>query len=163
MSNVELLTLLVAIIAAVLAVTIYHFMVVAPAMRSLRTLLGLHDEALGGGDGAASGRLSSIENGLSQLTGDHERVSLRIRELDDLARTDISRIGFVRFDAFDTGAELSYALALLSREGNGVVVSSIYSRTDTRTFGKAVESFRPLSEASQEELRAITAARQSKV
>jgi hypothetical protein len=163
MTNVELIFALAVIVAAVLAVTTYHFMVVAPALRSLRALLRVHDEALGGNAGAASGRLSSLEDGLSQLSGDHERVSLRIRELDDLARTDVSRIGFVRFDAFDTGAELSYALALLSREGDGVVVSSIYSRTDTRTFGKAVEGFRPLSEASEEELRAIAAARQSKV
>jgi hypothetical protein len=56
---------------------------------------------------------------------------------------------------------LSYALALLNRQGDGVVVSSIFSREDTRTFGKAVNAFEPLQEASKEELRAIALARDS--
>src|SRR5262249_49479102 len=84
----------------------------------------------------------------------------RVSELEALSRTDISRVGFVRYDAFDdSGAELSYALALLNRDGDGVVISSIYSRADTRTFGKAVAGFKPTVNASDEELRAIDRAR----
>ncbi|HTX60320.1 MAG TPA: DUF4446 family protein, partial [Verrucomicrobiae bacterium] len=82
-------------------------------------------------------------------------------ELELLAKTDVSRIGFVRYDAFDdTGSDLSYALALLNREGDGVVLSSIYSRSDTRTYGKAVERFKPAANASEEELTAIERARE---
>ena len=163
MSNIEVFAALAALCVAVIVVAVYHAAVVAPGLRSARQLLGVHDEALGGAAGPASGRLATLEKTLEGVASDQERVTARVRELDDLARKDISRIGFIRYSAFDTGAELSYALALLNREGNGVVVSSIYSRTDTRTFGKAVEAFQPLAEASDEELRAIAAARQSKV
>jgi hypothetical protein len=54
---------------------------------------------------------------------------------------------------------LSYATALLNREGDGVVLTSIYSRTDTRTYGKAVTKFVPVGTASEEELQAIQRAK----
>ncbi len=74
--------------------------------------------------------------------------------------TDLSRVGFVRYDAFaDNGSGLSYALALLNRQGDGVVLNSIYSREDARTFGKPVEAFKPKVRASPEELEAIERAR----
>ncbi len=146
--------------AALIVLAIYHFAAVAPALRRLQARLATHDEVMGGAAGPASSRLGAIESGLASLRQEHERVAKRVGELDVLAHTDISRVGFVRYDAFDdTGSELSYALALLNREGTGVVLTSIYSRTDTRTYGKAVESYRPLANASEEELRAIASAR----
>ena len=70
------------------------------------------------------------------------------------------RVGFVRFNAFsDVGSDLSYALALLNRDGDGVVLSSIYSREETRTYGKAVTAFKPAQDPSSEEVAAIEKAR----
>ncbi|MHB8146982.1 MAG: DUF4446 family protein, partial [Vulcanimicrobiaceae bacterium] len=97
-----------------------------------------------------------------KIRSDLERVTGRVGELEGLARADLSQFGFVRYDAFDdTGSELSYALALLNRQGDGVVVNSIYSRTDTRTYGKLIQRFKPAVSASQEELLAIERARAS--
>ena len=149
-----------ALAGALIALAIYHFAAVAPQLKRLAAEIGILDEIMGGAAGPASSRLGGIEVDLAGLRRDHERVAKRVGELDVLAHTDISRVGFVRYDAFDdTGSELSYALALLNREGTGVVLSSIYSRTDTRTYGKAVETFRPLANASDEEVRAIALAR----
>ncbi|MGC2130831.1 MAG: DUF4446 family protein [Candidatus Aquilonibacter sp.] len=152
---------LAAFAAALVALIIYHFAVAAPALRRARELLAVHDGLIGGG-AAASGRLSEIESALSTEQAGLKRVAQQVSELEALARTDVSRVGFVRYDAFeDTGSELSYALALLNREGDGVVISSIYSRTDTRTYGKAVNRYKPAVNASEEELRAIEQARSS--
>lgn len=149
-----------AFVAALLALIIYHMAFVAPALAELRRLLATHDGLIAGGSGGAADRLAGLETGQKAIEVAIERVGGRIHELDALASTDISRIGFVRYDAFeDTGSDLSYALAVLNREGNGVVLSSIYSRTDTRTFGKAVQRFKPAATASEEELRAIELAR----
>jgi hypothetical protein len=140
---------------------VYHVALAAPALRRMAAALVAHDELLGGGV-SGTARLSSLEDGQKELGRRVERAELRLRELDALSRTDVSRIGFVRYDAFDdTGSELSYALALLNREGDGVVLSSIYSRTDTRTFGKRVQAFKPLVHASAEELTAIEQAQGS--
>ena len=141
------------------ALLIYHFTIVRPALAQSAALLAVHDTLIGGGTGAAD-RLGMLEGRADRLAEILERVSGRAEELEALARTDVSRVGFVRYDAFDnTGSELSYALALLNREGDGVVVSSIYSRTDTRTYGKAVERYKAAVNASDEELRAIELAR----
>jgi hypothetical protein len=149
-----------AFVAALLALLVYHYRTVAPALRRSASLLATHDELLGAGAPGAAARLSSLEEAQAELGRRAERAESRLRELDALSRTDVSRIGFVRYDAFDdTGSELSYALALLNREGDGIVLSSIYSRADTRTFGKAVERFTPLTNASDEELQAIAKAR----
>ena len=145
---------------AVIALFVYHLAVVRPALERASGVLATHDELLGGGSARATQRLSSLEQGHAELARRAERAESRLRELDALSRTDVSRTGFVRYDAFDdTGSELSYALALLNREGDGVVLTSIYSRADTRTFGKAVERYVPATNASAEELAAIEQAR----
>ncbi|MGZ3504365.1 MAG: DUF4446 family protein [Vulcanimicrobiaceae bacterium] len=144
---------------ALIALLVYHMAAVRPALRRLRTELATHDDLLGAGASGA-GRLSSLEDGARAVEDRVERFERRLRELEGWARTDVSRVGFLRYDAYDdTGSELSYALALLNREGDGVVLSSLYSRTDTRTFGKAVERFKPVVNASEEELSAIARAR----
>jgi hypothetical protein len=149
--------------AALVALLIYHLAVVGPVFARTHALLDVHDGLIGGGSGAAE-RLAALETSLANQRSSVERVGERVSELEALARTDIARVGFVRYDAFeDTGSELSYALALLNREGDGVVISSIYSRTDTRTYGKAVEGYKPAVNASDEELRAIDRARSTKV
>jgi len=134
---------LAAFLAALIALAIYHVTVVAPRVAGARALL-------------------SQEGTLGAEQATLKRVAQQVSELESLARTDLSRVGFVRYDAFDdTGSELSYALALLNRNGDGVVISSIYSRTDTRTYGKAVEGYKPAVNASEEELLAIDRARTS--
>ena len=147
--------------AALIALAVYHAVAVRPALAKLRALLTTHDDLLGGGSGA-SDRLAALENAAGELRGSVERVANRTGELEALARTDISRMGFVRYDAYDdTASNLSYALALLNRAGDGVVLTSIYSRTDTRTYAKAVAGFKPAANASEEEVAAIEAARRS--
>ncbi|MDQ2663741.1 MAG: DUF4446 family protein [Candidatus Eremiobacteraeota bacterium] len=132
-----------ALAGALVALAAYHFFVVGPALGHLRSApLAQTSEPDRSGAAAAAQRLEG-----------------RISELEGLSQTDVSRIGFVRYDAFDdTGSDLSYALALLNRVGDGVVLSSIYSRTDTRTVGKGVEGFKPVANASEEELSAIARA-----
>ena len=153
---------LAAFAGALVALAVYHGAFVAPALRRAQAALGAHDELLGAGGASGTARLESLERSAADQLARSERVEARVSELVALSGTDVSRIGFVRYDAFDdTGSDLSYALALLNREGNGVVLSSIYSRTDTRTYGKAVENFKPVVNASAEEIQAIAIARGS--
>ncbi len=70
------------------------------------------------------------------------------------------RVGFVRYNSFsDVGSDLSFTLALLNSDGDGVVLTNIYSREETRTYGKAVRKFVPQQGASKEEQSAIAMAR----
>lgn len=162
MSNDAIYAAIAAFAGGLVALAVYHAAVVRPALARTSSLLGVHDDLIGGGSGAAD-RLARLDAALAENHRAVERVNGRLSELEGLARTDLSRVGFVRYDAFDnSGAELSYAMALLNRDGDGVVISSIYSRADTRTFGKAVAGYKPAVNASEEELLAIERARTAK-
>lgn len=151
-----------ALVVALLALYVYHVTIVRPRARRTQELLELHDGMLSGDGGRASGRLAALESASRAADAHLERLDGRLREMEALASTDLSRAGFVRYDAFaDSGSGLSYALALLNRQGDGVVITSIYSREDTRTFGKAVAGYKPTVAASAEELEAIERARLS--
>ncbi|MDA0564638.1 DUF4446 family protein [Streptomonospora sp. S1-112] len=69
-------------------------------------------------------------------------------------------VAVVRYDALEemSGAR-SFSLALLNAVGDGVVVTSINGRTESRTYAKAVEKGRALEALSPEEYRAMRAAR----
>lgn len=80
----------------------------------------------------------------------------RIAVLEAASARTLQCVGFVRFNAFpDVGSELSYALAVVDRRGNGFIVSSIYSREEVRTYAKAVRNFTADKGLSDEEQRAV--------
>jgi Protein of unknown function (DUF4446) len=150
-----------ALVGAFVVSVIYHVAIARPAFARLRKLFDLHDGLIAGGNGNASVRLNALEGSAGECRTSLQRLSDRVGELEALSRTDLSRAGFVRYDAFTgSGSGLSYALALLDRQGDGVVLTSIYSREDTRTYGKPVTAFKPTVQASSEELEAIERARQ---
>ncbi|HEY1428821.1 MAG TPA: DUF4446 family protein [Candidatus Tumulicola sp.] len=145
---------------ALVALFVYHAAVVRPAIARLSETLQVHDGLIGGTTHGASARLSDLQAGQQRHAEAIDAATARVGALEALAATDVSRIGFVRYNAMDDGgSELSYAMALLNRNGDGVVISSLYSRADTRTFGKTVEAFTPGVHASEEELQAIARAR----
>jgi hypothetical protein len=152
-----------AFVAALVALFVYHAAVVRPAIAKVRETLQLHDGLIGGTTHGASARLSELQASQQRHAEAIDAAAIRVGALEALATTDVSRIGFVRYNAMDDGGgELSYALALLNRSGDGVVISSLYSRADTRTFGKIVENYTPGVHASEEELQAIARAREAK-
>ncbi len=148
--------------AIALVAVIVAFARMGKSIPALVKLVGIHDDLLGGSAGAASQRIAALEGALRTTESHAAESSARIAALEALARVDLSLVGFIRYDAYeDTGSTLSYALALLNREGDGVVLNSIYSRTDTRTYGKSVRAFRCESNASDEEIAAIEQAKAS--
>lgn len=75
------------------------------------------------------------------------------------ANSALQRVGLVRFNAFDgVGGNQSFSLALLNAEGNGFVISSLFGRSESAMYCKAVEKGRPTLVASREEDEAISQA-----
>jgi hypothetical protein len=82
---------------------------------------------------------------------------------DDLAaaRADLSdalrHVAVVRYDAFgDMGGRLSFSAALLDDAGDGLVLTSINGRSETRTYAKGVTAGESDHSLSPEELQAIS-------
>ena len=67
----------------------------------------------------------------------------------------IQKVGIVRYSAFkDTGSDLSFALALLDEDNNGVVLNGIYSREMSNIYAKPVEKGIATYTVSEEEKQA---------
>src|SRR6267143_4690009 len=98
------------------------------------------------GDGEGVGLDELLDRQFRRLDTVAERVDALNRlhhELQGLAQRSIQKVGVVRFNPFaDTGGDQSFAIALLDAEGNGLVLSSLHSRTDTRVFAKQVANGR---------------------
>ena len=87
---------------------------------------------------------------------DPEEALSSLNKLEDRVSQTLQRVGVVRFNAFeDVGSELSFALAVLNDNGNGFVLSSLYGRSETRTFVKPVREGKSDYQLSGEEIAAI--------
>ena len=95
-------------------------------------------------------------------------LSAKVRRLSAAPRLapgepdpDVLRhVAVVRYDAFaDMGGRLSFSAALYDDNGNGLVISSINGRSETRTYAKPLTGFRSDHSLSPEEQRAIEDAR----
>lgn len=69
----------------------------------------------------------------------------------------LQKVGFKRFNPFtDTGGNQSFTLTLLDEIGDGVVISSLHSRENTRVYAKSVSKGEPDDQVlSKEELQLI--------
>lgn len=109
------------------------------------------------------GNGKNIEEDLENFMYKVDRVEKQNAEIntfcknlnEDLSKC-IQKIGIVRYSAFkDTGSDLSFALALLDEDNNGVVLNGIYSREMSNIYAKPVESGKSKYTLSDEEFQAI--------
>lgn len=105
------------------------------------------------------------ENGVNierKLAVEVKEIREATASLDDLfARQEIiqktqsntfQKIGFVKYNAFENiGNDLSFALTLLDGNNNGICLSSIYGRNESRVFSKPIYHGRASVALSQEE------------
>jgi hypothetical protein len=68
----------------------------------------------------------------------------------------IRHVAVVRYDAFDDmGGRLSFSAAMLDDSGDGLVLTSIHSRSETRSYAKGVKAAVSTLPLSAEEQQAI--------
>jgi len=103
--------------------------------------------------------IDQVQGLLQEMEALSERYAAVLRRVAGA----VQHVGVVRFDAFrDLGGLLSFAVALLDDRGNGLVFSSIYGRSESRTYAKPVIERSSSYELSPEEREAIRLAMQSK-
>jgi hypothetical protein len=97
-------------------------------------------------------RLGAMEHRVDEVVASHE-------EIYAIVRYALSKFAVVRFDAFpDMGGQMSFSAAFVDENGDGLVITSINGRSETRTYAKAVRALSSVHNLSQEELQAIDAA-----
>lgn len=93
----------------------------------------------------------------NHLIIENQKSKDRLTTLEDKAKKSIRTIQTVRFNPFsDAGSNQSFATSLVSEEGNGVVLSSLYSRDRVSIFAKPIMKFGSEYELSGEEKEVLT-------
>jgi hypothetical protein len=84
------------------------------------------------------------------------QVEAALSSLTAQLRGCVQNVGLVRFDAFgDVSGGQSFSVALLDGGGNGVVVTGLFGRSDSRCFGKSIRNGASEQALAQEEEQAL--------
>ena len=152
----QLLTVIAVAAATVGLLALVVTVLVGLRLRRVRRELR---EALGG-DGASVVEVLGRHNAQLEAIGqDIGELGLRTDELRGLLRRTVSKSALVRYDAFeDMGGALSFSAALLDEQGDGMVISAINGRTETRCYAKPISGGTSETNLSGEEHAAIEAA-----
>ena len=110
-----------------------------------------------GADGANLERmLIGHLNEIQAVSDENAAIKRENERLDNLLQLAITRVGVVRFRAFDDmGSDLSYAVALLDSYNDGVILTSIFGREDSRSYVKPVEKGQSTYQLMPEEQQAL--------
>jgi hypothetical protein len=141
-----------------LAVGVIGFLLALLALIALRRIR--RDVTLLAADDDADSFVSAVARKTEQVE------ALRV-EVDDLSallqrtRTELAdairHVSVVRYDAFgDMGGRLSFSAAMLDDGGDGLVLTSIHGRSETRSYIKGVKGGQSDASLSPEELQAIS-------
>lgn len=104
---------------------------------------------------------------LENLAKSFKEVGLEINQLGDEVKIikaessyHFQKVGFLRYNPFsDTGGDQSFCLCLLDKLNNGIVITSLHSREQTRIYAKAVSHGKPSGyEFAKEEQEALNLA-----
>ena len=104
-----------------------------------------------------------LENVLDNYSKQLRRIDTDIKELYNIAdqlnkitMNSITKVGLVRFNPFsDTGGDQSFVVAMLDANDNGITISSLHSRGNTRVFSKPIKGGKSDHNLSDEEKEAI--------
>lgn len=100
--------------------------------------------------------LVTIQHELTGLKEHDGKQKKQIEMILQRLQTMKSHLGFVRYNAFaQQGSELSFSLAILDEEQDGIVLTGIHSREDSHLYAKPVEKGQSSYALSPEEKTVI--------
>lgn len=109
--------------------------------------------------------IGSLGNNVRALETFRTTANAEIASIEERLRRSIQGVETIRFNAFKgngEGGNQSFAVALLSENGDGTVLSSIYARERISVFAKPIKNLSSEFEMTEEEKEAVTRASKKK-
>lgn len=95
------------------------------------------------------GTVRTTAAAVQSMQSEHDRIA-------QIVPRAIRHVGLIRFSPFhDTGGDQSFALALLDGNRDGVIVTALHSRSESRLYAKPVEGGRSTYTLTPEEREAM--------
>lgn len=106
---------------------------------------------------------ADLEEVLLKYANDVQRLEKQEQELkrnQEILKEQVAQCvqnpGLIRFNAFDNmGSDLSFSIALLDRRGDGVVLTGLYGRDETRIYAKPIRKGTSDYSLADEEAKAV--------
>lgn len=93
---------------------------------------------------------------IESLEASEEKMNCDIKNIKENLKIAYQKTGLVKYDAFrEMSGALSYSLALLDKQNNGVLISSMYSREGCYTYAKNIIDGKSEINLSEEEAEAL--------
>ena len=104
--------------------------------------------------------LTTLIKDLESLQKSKNKIETDIVNIENRLKKSIRGLSTVRFNPFkDSGGNQSFAIAMLNEEGDGVIVSSLYSRERMSVFAKPVKNHASEYDLTNEERDALSKAK----
>lgn len=108
--------------------------------------------------------IDTLKREMDTLKISKVNIENNLRTIYDKLRKVISGTNTVRFNPFKGtggGGNQSFASAFVNEEGDGVVISSLYSREHVSVFSKPISKMRSEYDLTEEESEALQKAKES--
>ncbi len=127
-----------------IAVILIMFGLIANLYSELSTIKQRYKRMMANSEGdSIEQMIASQTNTVNSVADEHRKLFGRVSTLEDLVKSSLARVAVIHFDAFEkTGQGLSYCVAMLDRNNNGVVFSSICGQETERSYVKPIEDGR---------------------
>lgn len=103
--------------------------------------------------------ISSLNHLISKTEENAESIKKTAELLEKTiysSKKHLQKIGFSRYNPFtDTGGDQSFSLCLLDENGDGIMVSSLHSRENTRLYSKKIEGGQALNQVLSKEEKEV--------
>lgn len=130
-------------------------------LRSIRNNYLKFVKKLGNGENVEE-ILKKYINKVEDVESNNKELAQYCKRLDMDISKAIQKVGILRYSAFkDTGSDLSFTLALLDQNNDGVVLNGIYSREMSNIYAKPIKNGTSTYTVSEEEKEAIKRAMNS--
>jgi hypothetical protein len=151
-----------AVVAGALALLALVGMVVLLARQ--QRLMGRYEHLMAGTSG---GNLEAVLHDhvaqVRETAAGVQEVRAQAQRLQQEGRLSLQHVGIVRYNPFqDTGGDQSFSVALADDYGNGLVISSLYSRGTSRVYAKPLLGWESSYSLTDEERQSIASARKAK-
>ena len=110
----------------------------------LSTIKSRYKKMMSGAEGSSIEQmLATHTRDVNEAVNEYRKLERRVDTLEELVRSSLARVAVIHFDAFEkTGQGLSWCVAILDRNNNGVVFSSICGQETERSYVKPIEDGR---------------------
>lgn len=124
--------------------------------KQVNQLQAKYDFFLKGEEGNIDQVLTKALEELEKSQKELETLKEKHNQLREQVKGCIQKVKLVRYDAFDAmGGELSYSLLLEDEEKNGLMMTSIYGRDESRSYAKLIKKGQSQTPLAEEEKKLL--------